>query len=299
MIFDRIFQSLLMVGDVVASRAKCVPLSARLLAVAGPLLAYGPVSMAQPTINTAPSPAELGNSGVFGFSILLIALLVIIFLLYRKVRLTEDKFHVLAEDAAHFRHEVIHRVSNNLQVLLALLRMERRHASVAETEAIDRLIDRTETMAALQQQFDPGDTQSDIPAIASIKLAAAPLRRDMTPDYRLDLHVDEMMLPIDKAFKISLLISEIGSALCQGLKSAHSPEGTVRIALSHQGPEHLALTFDSELYTQTDGELELPSHSRRLVDLLIRDLGAGALQGPHLSWATHPMLRLEFPRPQG
>ena len=86
-------------------------------------------------------------------------------------------------------------------------------------------------------------------------------------------------LPLDRAFKIALIVGEIGQTLCDTINIPSHHKTRLKIELSRVDQDNLALAFENQKQdceAPTGESLPLSPISTRLVDLLLRDLGAKA-----------------------
>jgi PAS domain S-box-containing protein len=199
-------------------------------------------------------------------------------------RANEEKLgDALIERDALLR-EVHHRVKNNLQTLMALMRFMRRSASEEGREVLDILNLRLVTMALVQKHLHAADTITEVSATGMLG-AILPELRDMGLGMRLVLAdtEDDLILPGQATAYLGLAISEAillfsqgGSAVCH--ISFEEKGGSQTILMAGEGG---ALDDTQVLLGQ------------RLVRQYAR--GAGAVVDIAHS-EKGPSLRLTFPR---
>jgi len=126
--------------------------------------------------------------------------------------------------------ELQHRVKNNLQLIMALMRMEIRNAQGRETAAsFERLAGRIEAVKVLYALLSEhqGHEEVDLGAYLS-EIAAAVLRSYAVPGIRLNLQVDTYPVSVNVAMPAGLVVNEL---LTNALKHAFvgRSDGTIRL----------------------------------------------------------------------
>jgi two-component sensor histidine kinase len=126
--------------------------------------------------------------------------------------------------------ELQHRVKNNLQLIMALMRMEIRNAQGRETAAsFERLAGRIEAVKVLYALLSEhqGEEEVDLGAYLS-EIAAAVLRSHAVPGIRLNLQVDTYPVSVNVAMPAGLVVNEL---LTNALKHAFvgRSDGTIRL----------------------------------------------------------------------
>jgi PAS domain S-box-containing protein len=199
-------------------------------------------------------------------------------------RANEEKLgDALIERDALLR-EVHHRVKNNLQTLMALMRFMRRSASEEGREVLDILNLRLVTMALVQKHLHAADTITEVSATGMLD-AILPELRDMGLGMRLVLEDtdDDLILPGQATAYLGLAISEAILLFSQGgSKACH-------ISFEEKGGSQ-TIAMAGEGGTLDDSQVLL---GQRLVRQYAR--GAGAVVD-----IAHddkgPCLRLTFPK---
>lgn len=253
------------------------------------------------TANAQPSGDDAGFAMPL---ILFLSLLVVILLgtciaLVRQNRRTNRDVGDLMEETGRLRQEVYHRVNNNLQVLAALVRMEQRLSEQDDTWVINRLVQRIETMAAVHQQLDPDTAATTISAESGMKSVIEPMLHRLAPGRHIDLVIDDIDLPLDRAFKIALIVGEIGQTLCETVNIPAHHQTRLSIHLKQLDQENLALAFENKknaCEAPNDETLPLSPISTRLVDLLLKDLGAKAASVATLNFNETFGVRMKIPQ---
>jgi len=126
--------------------------------------------------------------------------------------------------------EIQHRVKNNLQLVMALMRMEIRKAQGREAATqFERLAGRIEAVQVLYALLakHQGEEEVDLGAYLS-EIAAAVLRSHGVEGIRLDLQVDSYPVSVDVAMPAGLVVNEL---LTNALKHAFVGRSTGSIRL--------------------------------------------------------------------
>lgn len=180
-------------------------------------------------------------------------------------RANEEKLgDALIEREALLR-EVHHRVKNNLQTLMALMRFMRRSASQEGREVLDILNLRLVTMALVQKHLHAADTITEMSATGMLA-AILPELTDMGLGIKLDLQEtdDDLVLPGQATAYLGLAISEAILLFSQG------GSGACHISFeSHGGARSIIMAGDGG--TMDDSQVLL---GQRLVRQYARGAGA-------------------------
>jgi two-component sensor histidine kinase len=126
--------------------------------------------------------------------------------------------------------EIQHRVKNNLQLVMALMRMEIRNARGRDAAApFERLAGRIEAVQVLYALLakHQGEEEVDLGAYLS-EIAAAVLRSHAVEGIRLDLRVDTYPVSVNVAMPTGLVVNEL---LTNALKHAFPGRSTGTIRL--------------------------------------------------------------------
>ena len=192
-------------------------------------------------------------------------------------RETEERLHAALHTQEVLLKETHHRVKNNLQVVMSLLRLQARQLS--DPRAIAALRDsrqRVEVMALVHELlYRTGDMASIDATTYSRQLSSQMLRLyDAAPDQvTLELAAEGVWLSLDQAVPCGLIIHELVS---NSLKYAFPDgrPGTVGIALHATSPDMLTLTvWDTGVGMPTNVPASAqPSMGTSLVHDLVRQL---------------------------
>jgi PAS domain S-box-containing protein len=198
-------------------------------------------------------------------------------------RANERKLGVARAERDALLREVHHRVKNNLQTLMALMRFMRRSASEEGRVVLDILNLRLVTMALVQKHLHSADTITEVSATGMLK-TILPELTSLGLGIRLDLQTTEhdLILPGQATAYLGLAISEAILLFSQG--------GCAACHISFEGSDGaqsiVMLGIDGVL---DDSQVLL---GQRLVRQYAR--GAGAIVDISGS-AQGPCLRLTFP----
>lgn len=144
---------------------------------------------------------------------------------FRLVALVEARASERAEFEQRIRdkdvllRELQHRVRNNLQMIVALIRIEARNApDGAATAPFDRLAGRVEALRALYQSLSEAGQRGEIDlGVYLSQIAAAVMRANAVDGIRLDLKVDAYPVSVNVAIPAGLVVNEL---LTNALKHA-------------------------------------------------------------------------------
>ena len=130
--------------------------------------------------------------------------------------------------------EVHHRVKNNLQVIMSLLRMEGRRSTQADTKfVLSEMQGRIRSMALLHESLYRSGTFAAVDLAGYLRQLATQAFRSFqaTPNkVRLDLALDPVLVEMDQALPCGLLVNElISNALKHAFPDGRA--GLVRVAL--------------------------------------------------------------------
>ena len=198
-------------------------------------------------------------------------------------RANEEKLgDALVERDALLR-EVHHRVKNNLQTLMALMRFMRRSASQEGREVLDILNLRLVTMALVQKHLHAADTITEVSATGMLS-SILPELVDMGLGIKLDLEEtdEDLILPGQATAYLGLAISEAILLFSQG------GSGACHISFGEDGGAQ-TIVMSGEGGAMDDSQVLL---GQRLVRQYAR--GAGAVVDIARTDAG-PYLRLTFP----
>ncbi len=179
--------------------------------------------------------------------------------------------------------EVHHRVKNNLQTLMALMRFMRRSASADGRAVLDVLNLRIVTMALVQKHLHAADTITEVSALGMLD-AIIPELNDMGLGIRLDVErgPQDMILSGQASAYLGLAISEAILLFSQG------GSDVCHISLEDKGGMQ-AIVMSGDGGALDDSQVQL---GQRLVRQYARGAGAVVDIAPAL---TGPCVRLSFP----
>lgn len=148
-----------------------------------------------------------------------------------KLAVERERSRVLAENRELLFHELQHRVSNNLQVVAAMLSLQRRNV---DHDGARRALDDASARLALigrisRALYDPSDGRQDTHAFLS-RLTADVLEASGREDIRLSVVApDALQLDPDVAVPLALIVAEgVSNAIEHGLPGRG---GAIRVTL--------------------------------------------------------------------
>lgn len=231
-----------------------------------------PPGLAAPTVSQSSLPAA--------FYLLTCALIIslIHWMQTAHARLSEERRRsaALAENRELLFRELQHRVSNNLQVVAALLALQKRHVADDDARAaLDEASRRLGLIGRIHRQlYEPtGERIGMAPFLR--QLAADVVDSAGAPGTRLKLEVDEALdLNADAAISVALIVSEaLSNAVEHGLCGA--ADGTIRLAMAQTGEGGILIEVADDGPGLPDGFApdQSPSLGLRIASTLARQLG--------------------------
>jgi PAS domain S-box-containing protein len=174
--------------------------------------------------------------------------------------------------------EVHHRVKNNLQVMTSLINMQiRTLADPSSRRALQECRSRIETMAQIHESLYRA---RDYAQVLFSKYAQEVVRRVLaagaSPDeFRVDFHLDEVYLPVDKAIPCGLILNEL-VAICLQQRSADAAKRGIRVELRRLPDAQvlLAVVRDTLAPPANPVSQEPQALGMQLVTLLVEQLHA-------------------------
>jgi two-component sensor histidine kinase len=119
----------------------------------------------------------------------------------------EDKS---AADKDMLMRELQHRVRNNLQLVIALIRIEARQFRRGEPVDFDRLAHRVEALSLLYSALSPDTRQSHLDLAQYIgQIAGAVLESNGPDGVRLELKLESCVVPVNVGLSVGLVVNEL------------------------------------------------------------------------------------------
>jgi len=193
-----------------------------------------------------------------------------------RIRAEEAMRTALAEKEVLLR-EVHHRVKNNLQVVVSLLRMKARRLSDPEAiSALEESRDRVLAMAFAHDNLYRSTSLGGVHARTYLQSLAANVRTfhgDDSDRVRLELEVEDLTLDLDTAVPLGLITNEL---VTNSFKHAFPErrEGRVRVALRAEGQGLCRLSVEDDGIGLPLGPVQNKTLGLKLVYAL-----AGQLEG--------------------
>lgn len=115
-----------------------------------------------------------------------------------------------AADKDMLMRELQHRVRNNLQLVIALVRIEARQFRRGEPVDFDRLAHRVEALSLLYSALSPDATQNALDLAHYIgQIASAVLQSNGPDGVRLELKLESSVVPVNVALSVGLVVNEL------------------------------------------------------------------------------------------
>lgn len=115
-----------------------------------------------------------------------------------------------AADKDMLMRELQHRVRNNLQLVIALIRIESRQFRRGEPVDFDRLAHRVEALSLLYSALAPEGTETHLDLTHYISQIAGAVMQSNGPDgVRLELKLESCVVPVNMALSVGLVVNEL------------------------------------------------------------------------------------------
>lgn len=192
----------------------------------------------------------------------------------RAMRAEQEASDLAAHRAVLFA-ELQHRVSNNIQIVSALLALQR--AEVTDEKAKQALTDAAARLAMIgrvqRRLYDPDKSGADMAGFLD-ELVRDVMQAGAPAGISAEVAADPLPLPPEKIITAALILAEL-VANCLEHAFAGRLAGTIRVEVRHQPNGHATLTVDDDgrgLPAGFDASTA-PSLGLKLVRLLTRQLG--------------------------
>ncbi|HLP11893.1 MAG TPA: tetratricopeptide repeat protein [Flavobacteriales bacterium] len=153
------------------------------------------------------------------FSVLLLAIVVLIFFGYRSIRKSRIKLTLQnkiiqesLEEKEILLKEIHHRVKNNLQVISSLLSIQSRYITDEKAlEAINESKDRVSAISLLHQEIYKNEVLKTIRADEYVHALAKGLQQTFDPKESTPLHIDtqSVLMDVDQLIPLGLILNEL------------------------------------------------------------------------------------------
>ena len=153
----------------------------------------------------------------------------------------EDAVRLSLEEKEGLLREVHHRVKNNLQVILSLLRLEASRSEVADTRRVLKdMQGRILSMAVLHETLYRSGHFGHVDLGSYLRQLAQQVFRATAGATRLNLDLSPVSVEIDQAIPCGLIVNEL---LTNSLKHAFTegPEGEVTVSLTQDAGREVRL----------------------------------------------------------
>jgi two-component sensor histidine kinase len=185
--------------------------------------------------------------------------------LFRLMVIDERRARALAEAQQRsdfLLKEIHHRVKNNLQAVMSLIRLQRLPADVTEA-----LLGRISAMVEVHREIFSGETQDRIKAAPYLRRLVGNIARGYDDRIAIDLHMEDIDLSGDLAMQVGLLTNEL---LTNAFKHAFpgGRPGRIEVTLARHDPDRLRLTIRDN-GAGADPETQHSSMGSKLIDAFV------------------------------
>lgn len=195
--------------------------------------------------------------------------------------------------------EIHHRVKNNMQIIIALLRMQARRIDDKDlTRIFDDCRDRVEAMSLIHEAL----YQSDDLAHIDFGRYLDKLSRNLSQAYDISrkgiaLTVDycDVAMSIDQGIAVGMVIVELVTNALKHAFQEESEGGTIRITMTYDGPDSVKLIIaDNGSGLPFDLDFQnLSSLGLRLVNGIVRRELSGSMDVERLDKGTRFVIRFK------
>ncbi|MFH1039358.1 MAG: histidine kinase dimerization/phosphoacceptor domain -containing protein [PVC group bacterium] len=202
----------------------------------------------------------------------------------------EERIKTALEEKELLLKEIYHRVKNNLQIIISLLKLQAGYVTDSETQELFRKSrNRIASMAIIHEILYSADNLTSVDFNRYIHTLISHLFSGYAIQpgkIRLETDIRDIFLDINTAIPCGLIINELVSS-CLDRGCPDHDRGIIRISMRRPAGKGIELSFSSR---GGDGPEELvgkknPSFGRELIETLTRQLG-GKLKIERNEWTT-------------
>jgi two-component sensor histidine kinase len=164
-----------------------------------------------------------------------------------KLEIERDRSDTLAQANKTMFHELQHRVSNNLQVVASLLKMQRRNvADEAARAALDVATARLQVVASIQRQLhNPKRQSTDMGHLMRDVLPEVVSNSALSDRMVLDFDVEPVIVTGDQATPLALIIVELVSNAVEHAARQEAEDVThLHLTMRSRGAEAIIIVQD-------------------------------------------------------
>ncbi|HMG55720.1 MAG TPA: CHASE domain-containing protein, partial [Kofleriaceae bacterium] len=198
--------------------------------------------------------------------------------LEQRVQTRTSELTALLREREVLLQEIHHRVKNNLQVISSLMNMQvRKLAATGDRSALEECQTRVEAIALIHEQLYQSRDYAHVPFSEYTRSLVNNVFRTMgvsDGSVKLDLAIDDVAVPVDKAIPCGLLLNElITNALKHAFVDGRS--GELRVELSRTDDRIRLMVSDNGVGLPAGLDVRgTRSLGLRLVNTLVRQLRA-------------------------
>ena len=184
-------------------------------------------------------------------------------------RMQREQLRQQVRDKDMLLKELQHRVKNNLQLVIALIRLEARQVREGSNVDLDSLARRVEALSLLYRALSPetADNQIDLGHYLS-KIASVLMHSHGTEGIRLEINVENCPVSVNAAMPAGLVVNEV---ITNAFKHAFSDrtEGTIVIRCLRSGDRYHVAVEDDGVGLPVGATWPAPG---KISDLMVRSL---------------------------
>ncbi len=133
-------------------------------------------------------------------------------------------------------NEIHHRVKNNMQLIISMLRLQQLYSSDTDNKSLDEIINRVRVFADIHRKLYQNENMTKIDFVQHLKENLKNLiiaYNINNKDIELEIDIKDPILSLDEAVPCGLLMNEL---ISNSLKHAFADHGKISISISH-GPD--------------------------------------------------------------
>lgn len=195
----------------------------------------------------------------------------------RDLRASRDKFEALAAERQTLIDEINHRVGNSLQIVSALLRLQRSAIDSPDAQAaLGNAIARVDAIGHVHRQLYAADSVHAVDLKRYLDHLVADLRRAVAGDgatVALTVDAEPVTTSADRVVSIGILVTEL---LINAIKHAFPADGAgaIRVACRRDGPDAFLVVVEDDGRGMPGAETAAKGLGSRIIAMMVSKLQA-------------------------